>query len=198
MQFLPQGRQPGLNPGHLRLSGPQTGHQGVNFLRQLLPVPGIRELKVDHVLALRLQNLSQGLSVRTIALAGDDDRADLGMILQGGVNALDPGADGAREAGGFGLGHPGPGPGLDNEQVIEVHRSQARGQHHFHRDGGGEAHPGARGRWFNEGHGLVMDRRPETKTLTPSPVLPYFRSSSNLLGNNIISETGKNKRRKGD
>ena len=99
-----------------------------------------------------------------------------GMVLQGGVNALDPGADGAGEAGGFGLGHPGPGPGLDNEQVIQVHRRQARGQHHFHRDGGGEAHPGAGGRRFNGSHGLVMDRRPETddRSMRPCPRLLSF------------------------
>ena len=176
MQFLPQRRQPGLHPGHLGLSGPQTGHQGVNFPGQLLPVPGIRELEVDHVLALRLQNLSQGLSVRTIALAGDDDRADLGMILQGGVNALDPGADGAGEAGGFGLGHPGRAPASTMNRLLRstgvrpaasttstgmvvVKPTRAPG-------GGG----------LMEGHGLVMDRRPrpEHEALAPSPVLHIF------------------------
>ena len=90
--------------------GAQAGHQGVNFPAQLFPVPGIGELEVDHVAAVGLQDFPQGLGIGAISLAGDDDRADFRVILQGGVDALDPGADGAGEAGGFGLGPPGPGP----------------------------------------------------------------------------------------
>ncbi len=93
-------------------------------------------------------------------------------------------------------GHPFQGVGLGNEQVVQVHRHQICGQDHFHRDGGGEAHLGAGGRWFNDGHVLMMDRRPEHEALPPPPVLPYFRSPSNLLGNNIISETAKIERDK--
>ena len=67
-----------------------------------------------------------------------------GWAMEGGVDPLDPGAEGAGKAGGFGLAHPGQGHRVGNEQVVQVHRGQARGQHHLHRDGGGQAHPGAR------------------------------------------------------
>ena len=86
----------------------------------------------------------QGLGIGAVPLAGGDDRLDFRVGFDGGVDPLDPGTEGAGETGGFGLAYLGQGRRVSNEQVIQVHRDQVGGQHHLHRDGGGQAYPGAR------------------------------------------------------
>ena len=144
-QLAAQGGQAGLHPGHAVGVGAQAGHQGINFPGQLFPVTGIGELEVDDLDALGGQDFPQGLGIGAVPLAGGDDRLNLRVGHEGGVDPLDPGAEGAGEAGGFGLAHPGQGQRVGNEQVVQVHRGQVGGQHHLHRDRGGQAHRGARG-----------------------------------------------------
>ena len=102
---------------------------------------------MDHLSIFGLQDLPQGLGVGAIPLAGDDDRLNFRVGLKGGVDAFDPGADGAGEARTLRGQDPGQGLGRGDEQVVQVHRGQARGQDHFHRNGGGQADAGPRGVW---------------------------------------------------
>ena len=107
---------------------------------------------MDDLPALSLQDFAQGLTVGAIPLAGHDHRRDVRMVGQGGIDAFDPGADGAGQARGFGLAHAAVGLRGRDEQVVQVHRRETRGQHHLHRDGGGESHPGAGGMAFRGLH----------------------------------------------
>ncbi len=108
-QLAAQGGQAGLHPGHAVGFGAQAGHQGMNFPGELFPVAGIGELEMDNLDLFGGQDFPQGLGIGAVPLAGGDDRLNLGVGHEGGVDPLDPGAEGAGEAGGFGLAHAGQG-----------------------------------------------------------------------------------------
>ena len=70
---------------------------------------------MDNLKAFGLQDFPQGLGIGAVALASGDDCRNLGVVLKRGVNPLDPGAEGAREARGFGLADLSQGVGCSNK-----------------------------------------------------------------------------------
>ena len=73
-------------------------------------------IEVNDLCSLMIQDFGQGLGITAIPLGDGDDGFDLRSRLKGGINALDPTAQGPGETFFLGFFHPGGGLG----EVIKI------------------------------------------------------------------------------
>jgi len=93
-------------------------HQLLDRELQEVGVPVIGVGKRDHLDPGQLEGLHQGVGVAAVPLGDRDDGADVRVLQDRTVDALDPGAEVARVAGQLGLLHQGGGVFVGNEDVV--------------------------------------------------------------------------------
>ena len=94
-QLGPHRRQSLPGFGHCRPIGAAGGHEVLDLGLEQVSASGKGKLKGNDGPPFGLQQFHQGMGVGTVALGDHHHRLDVRGELQGGVDAFDPGTDGA-------------------------------------------------------------------------------------------------------